>query len=147
MPAHFTNDQPSGNREWERFSIGSGVNQPVDMPLGPRVLLPAGLYDVQVTGLDMGNLNFLNSIWTNEMKRPDSPPLKIVVDDGAHIAEHMAQTVFFWFPRIQPRGLLIVEDIQPISEANAFRTQFLPQIMKDLHFCGDPKQASDELCL
>ena len=80
------------------------------------------------------------------MKRPGAPPLKIVVDDGAHLAEHMAQTVFFWFPKIEPRGLLIVEDIQPISEANAFRTQFLPQIMKDLHFCGDPKQQPDELC-
>ena len=43
------------------------------------------------------------------MNRPDAPPLKIVVDDGAHIAEHMAQTVFFWFPRIQPRGVLIAE--------------------------------------
>jgi hypothetical protein len=80
------------------------------------------------------------------MKRPDAPPLKIVVDDGAHLAPHMAQTVFFWFPKIEPRGILIVEDIQPISEANEFRTQFLPQIMKDLHYCGDPKQLSDDLC-
>ena len=95
---------------------------------------------------DASNVTFLESVWKNEMKRPDAPPLKIVVDDGAHLSEHMAQTVFFWFPRIEPRGLLVVEDIQPIAEANAFRTQFLPQIMKDLHFCGDPKQAPDELC-
>jgi len=95
---------------------------------------------------DGNNVTFLDQVWKNEMKRPDAPPLKIVVDDGAHLAEHMAQTVFFWFPKIEPRGLLIVEDIQPISEANAFRTQFLPQIMKDLHFCGDPKQQPDELC-
>jgi hypothetical protein len=95
---------------------------------------------------DGADVNFLHSVWKNEMKRPNSPPLMIVVDDGAHLAEHMAQTVFFWFPRIEPRGLLIVEDIQPIEEANAFRTQFLPQIMKDLHYCGDPKQRPDELC-
>jgi hypothetical protein len=95
---------------------------------------------------DGSDVNFLHSVWTNEMKRPDAPPLMIVVDDGAHLSEHMAQTVIFWFPRIEPRGLLIVEDIQPIHEANAFRTQFLPQIMKDLHYCGDPKQDSDELC-
>ena len=95
---------------------------------------------------DGNNVTFLDSVWKNEMKRPGAPPLKIVVDDGAHIAEHMAQTIFFWFPRIEPRGMLIVEDIQPIQEANAFRTQFLPQIMKDLHFCGDPKQQPDELC-
>lgn len=95
---------------------------------------------------DATKIDFLDSVWKNEMKRPNSPPLKIVVDDGAHIAEHMVQTVFYWFPRIEPRGLLIVEDIQPIGEANSFRTQFLPQIMKDLHFCGDPKQKPDELC-
>ncbi|KAL3772662.1 hypothetical protein ACHAW5_008612 [Stephanodiscus triporus] len=95
---------------------------------------------------DGADVMFLDSVWKNEMKRPDAPPLKIVVDDGAHLAEHMAQTVFFWFPRIEPRGLLIVEDIQPIAEANAFRTQFMPQIMKDLHFCGDPKQEPDSLC-
>ena len=94
---------------------------------------------------DGNNVTFLDQLWKNEMERPGAPPLKIVVDDGAHLAEHMAQTVFFWFPKIEPRGLLIVEDIQPISEANAFRTQFLPQIMKDLHFCGDPKQQQDEL--
>jgi len=95
---------------------------------------------------DAEDVKFLDSVWKNEMNRPDAPPLKIVVDDGSHIDKHMVQSVFFWFPRIQPRGLLIVEDIQPISEANGFRTQFLPQIMKDLHFCGDPKQAPDELC-
>ena len=95
---------------------------------------------------DGNDVKFLDSVWKKEMKRPDAPPLKIVVDDGAHIAEHMAQTVFFWFPRIEPRGLLIVEDVQPIAEANAFRTQFLPQIMKDLHFCGDTQQMPDSLC-
>mmetsp|Transcript_34864 Transcript_34864/g.56919 ORF Transcript_34864/g.56919 Transcript_34864/m.56919 type:complete len:246 (+) Transcript_34864:33-770(+) len=95
---------------------------------------------------DGNDVAFLESVWKNEMKRPDAPPLKIVVDDGAHVAEQMVQTVFFWLPRIEPRGLLIVEDIQPISEASAFTTQFLPQLMKDLHYCGDPKQAKDHLC-
>ncbi|KAL7540918.1 hypothetical protein ACHAXR_010480 [Thalassiosira sp. AJA248-18] len=95
---------------------------------------------------DGSDVSFLDSVWKNEMNRPDSPPLRIVVDDGAHLADHMAQSVFFWFPKIEPRGLLIVEDVQPISEANAFRTQFLPQLMKDLHFCGDPKQKSDDVC-
>jgi hypothetical protein len=80
------------------------------------------------------------------MHRPDAPPLRIVVDDGAHVSQHMVQSVFFWFPRIEPGGLLIIEDIQPITEANLFRTQFLPQIMSDLHFCGDPEQKKDEAC-
>mmetsp|Transcript_12280 Transcript_12280/g.20790 ORF Transcript_12280/g.20790 Transcript_12280/m.20790 type:complete len:132 (-) Transcript_12280:114-509(-) len=79
------------------------------------------------------------------MKRPDAPPLMVVVDDGAHVDAHMAQSVFFWFPRLEPGGLLVVEDIQPIGEANKFRTQFLPQILSDLHYCGDPK-LPDEPC-
>lgn len=58
---------------------------------------------------DASNLKFLNTIWTQEMKRPDAPPLKVVVDDGSHLSSQMAQSVFFWFPRIQPRGLMIVE--------------------------------------
>ena len=87
---------------------------------------------------DANDYDFLHKTWTNEMKRPDAPPLKIVVDDAAHIAEHMATSLFFWLPRIEPGGLFVVEDIQPISEANAFRTHILPQVMKDLHWCGDP---------
>lgn len=95
---------------------------------------------------DGSDVNFLDLVWRNEMSRPGAPPLKIVVDDGSHLSHHMVASVFFWFPRIQPRGLLIVEDIQPIADASAFATQFLPQIMKDLHYCGDPKQAEDNLC-
>lgn len=88
---------------------------------------------------DASDVDFLNKIWTEKMKRPGAPPLKVVVDDGAHIDEHMAQSVLFWFPRIEPGGVLVMEDIQPIPEANRFRTQFLPQLMADIHFCGDPK--------
>lgn len=81
------------------------------------------------------------------MKRPGAPPLKVVVDDGSHEAAHMAQTVLFWLPRIEPGGLLFVEDIQPSEQANAFATQFLPQLMKDLHYCGDKeKLEEDEAC-
>ena len=75
-----------------------------------------------------------------------SPPLKIVIDDGSHLAKHMIYSIFFWFPRIEPGGILIIEDIQPIEEANLFRTQFLPQIMADLHFCGDPNEHKDQAC-
>lgn len=89
---------------------------------------------------DASDVKWLNEIWTNKMKRKDSPPLKVVVDDGSHLADHMATSVFFWFPRIEPGGLMIVEDIQPIEEANKFRTQFLPQIMADMHYCGDASQ-------
>ena len=79
------------------------------------------------------------------MKRPDSPPLKVVVDDAAHISEHMVMTVFFWFPKIEPGGILVVEDIQPIHEANRFRTIFFPHIMKDMHYCGG-EEFKDKAC-
>jgi hypothetical protein len=95
---------------------------------------------------DASNVKFLNDVWTQKMYRPDAPPLKIVIDDGSHQAWHMAQSVFFWFPRIEPGGLMIVEDIQPFEKTNMFRTQFIPQMMTDLHFCGDPAEKPDSPC-
>mmetsp|Transcript_16608 Transcript_16608/g.27522 ORF Transcript_16608/g.27522 Transcript_16608/m.27522 type:complete len:348 (+) Transcript_16608:54-1097(+) len=94
---------------------------------------------------DANNVEFLNQVWTQQMKRPDAPPLKVVVDDASHQSHQMAQSVFFWFPKIEPRGIMIVEDIQPLSIANKFRTQFLPQLMADLHFCGY-SEFPDETC-
>jgi len=90
------------------------------------------------------DLDFLNQVWNNHINRPGSPPLKVVVDDASHLAQHMIQSVFFWFPKIEPGGFMIVEDIQPIPSAGAFRTDFLPQVMSDLHYCGfpsDPQKA------
>jgi hypothetical protein len=65
---------------------------------------------------------FLHNIWTTEMKRPHAPPLKVVMDDGAHLAKHMATTLVFWFPRLEPGGLLIMEDVQPISGEQALNS-------------------------
>ena len=99
--------------------------------------------------LHMGNANkyeFLQRVWTTEMKRPDAPPLKIVIDDASHQSEHMATSLFFWLPRIEPHGLFIVEDVQPIKGPNKFRTHILPQVMKDLHWCGDSTQLKDTRC-
>jgi len=88
---------------------------------------------------DASDYDFLHKVWKTEMKREDAPPLKVVVDDGAHLGDQMAATLFFWIPRIEAGGMLVMEDIQPISEANPFRTHILPQVMKDIHWCGDPK--------
>jgi len=96
---------------------------------------------------DASDYNFLKKTWTTEMKRKDSPPLMVVIDDGAHVHDQMAASLFFWFPRIEPGGILVVEDIQPIKEANKFRTHIVPQVMKDLHWCGGPKSSvPDTLC-
>jgi len=83
---------------------------------------------------DASNLKYLREVWSKMKKQ--GLPLKVVVDDGSHQYSDMAQSFFFWFPRLEPGGLFIVEDIQPIDIANKFRTQFLPQIMADIHFCG-----------
>jgi len=100
---------------------------------------------------DASSYDFLHNIWTTKMKRTDAPPLKVVIDDGAHLHDHMAATLFFWFPRIEPGGILVVEDIEPIHAANKFRTHIVPQLMKDLHWCGGPTGqkgliGNDSLC-
>ncbi|KAG7372513.1 hypothetical protein IV203_018656 [Nitzschia inconspicua] len=94
---------------------------------------------------DASNVTWLNEVYTTKLHRSDAPPLKLVVEDASHISSHMATSVFFWFPRIEPGGFMVIEDIQPIADANLFRTQFMPQIMSDLHFCGDP-EFQDQAC-
>jgi hypothetical protein len=85
---------------------------------------------------DANDYDFLRHTWLTEMKRPDAPPLMVVIDDGAHVAAHMATSLFFWFPRLAPGGVFVVEDIQPINTSNDFRKHVLPQVIKDLHYCG-----------
>lgn len=79
---------------------------------------------------------FLDQVWRAHMSRRDAPPLMVVVDDASHIASHMVQTVFFWLPRIEPGGVLIVEDIEPSHDSNGFRSAFMSQIIQDVHACG-----------
>ena len=53
----FFNGDPSGNREWEVFSISTTPGDPdADFT---TATLPAGTYEVAIDGVDMGNLNFL----------------------------------------------------------------------------------------
>ena len=94
---------------------------------------------------DASQYEFLKETWEKYMKREDAPPLKVVVDDGAHLAEQMAMSLFFWIPRIEPGGILVMEDIQPTGVANPFRTHILPQVVKDLHWCGS-EEVQDSLC-
>lgn len=94
---------------------------------------------------DASDYSFLKKIWETEMNRPDAPPLKVVIDDASHKAMHMAISLFFWFPRIQPGGIMVVEDVQPIPDTNNFRLHVVPQILKDLHYCGD-NQVPDIEC-
>lgn len=98
---------------------------------------------------DASTWEFLHATWTTHMHRgpEDAPPLRVVIEDASHLAQHMATSVFFWFPRIEPGGILVVEDIESQTTANAFRTEFLPQLMADLHYCGLPdEQGKNHLC-
>jgi hypothetical protein len=94
---------------------------------------------------EIGDVNFLHEVWETHMKRNDSPPLKIVVEDGSKQSKDMAQSVFYWFPRIAPGGTMVIENIQGTKEANWFRARFLPKMMSDLHFCGNPKEGNETL--
>ena len=87
---------------------------------------------------DASRFDFLQGVWTQHIHRPDAPPLKIVIDDAAHHSDHMAKSVFFWFPKIEPGGLLFVEDIEPYHPPHTFRVHTLPQLLHDVHYCGNP---------
>jgi hypothetical protein len=46
---------------------------------------------------DANDYDFLHEIWTKMMKRPDAPPLKVVIDDASHLAAHKATSFSFGF--------------------------------------------------
>jgi len=95
---------------------------------------------------DAADHAFLRGVWTTHMKRRGAPPLRVVVDDGSHLAQHMATTLFFWFPRIEPGGILVIEDIEPLPEAASFRTGVVPQLLLDLHYCGNDEHFAETVC-
>jgi hypothetical protein len=129
---------PPGPRDQGKWPFGNNAaKNPLYKTLIKRKRLHCG---------DAYDVNWLHQIWTNEMNRKNAPPLNVVVDDGSHLDYNMAQSVFFWFPRIASGGMLVIENVQPIRESNRFRTQILPQLMADLHFCGDSKISDDGPC-
>ncbi|GKZ00334.1 hypothetical protein MPSEU_000986300 [Mayamaea pseudoterrestris] len=96
---------------------------------------------------DATDYDTLVDVWGKMRASPNAPPLKLVVDDGAHISDHMVKAVFFWFPRMAPGGLLVMEDIEPRPQADTaeFRLHFMPQVFKDIHYCGNPN-VYEQLC-
>ena len=53
----YTNQNPSGNREWEQFTITTEVPFDRNMADSQADVLPAGIYTVRMTGMDAGNVN------------------------------------------------------------------------------------------
>mmetsp|Transcript_12452 Transcript_12452/g.34570 ORF Transcript_12452/g.34570 Transcript_12452/m.34570 type:complete len:399 (-) Transcript_12452:78-1274(-) len=84
--------------------------------------------------IDVRDTTQLQFVWRTEANHHVSP-LKVVVDDGEHKSSmQMAQSIFFWFPRLEPGGMLFLENIQ---ENTRIRRHFLPQLAQDVHWCGD----------
>ena len=88
----------------------------------------------------LSNFEFLHKVY-QELRRPGAPPLRVVVEDASHIPAHMLVALFFWFPRLEPGGLLIMEDIEANVSTkyggHAIQSELLPQIINDAHHCSD----------
>jgi len=80
----YANTNPSGNTEWELFRLDTTTNNPTITDYQVPAL-PSGLYNVQVTGVDMHNLNALRFehpvIGVDVTGRPMIPPAPFVVGD------------------------------------------------------------------
>jgi protocatechuate 3,4-dioxygenase beta subunit len=68
----YHNANPSGNREWEQFRIDSVTGNPADYYVND--LLPAGVYNIHVTGLDMTNLNAWHLFYAMLCEYADGTP-------------------------------------------------------------------------
>ncbi len=54
----YHNDNPSGNQEWEQFRISSNASDVPELAdYSYPGLLPAGIYEIHLIGMDMHNLN------------------------------------------------------------------------------------------
>ena len=71
--AVYANTNPSGNKEWERFSVSlmGGVPMVHDYQASS---LPDGIYEVRIAGMDMNNLNAWHSTFRFVGVCPDNYP-------------------------------------------------------------------------
>ena len=72
----WSNLNPSGNREWEKFEVSTdpGCVAGGNADYCETELLPAGAYEVRVSGLDMQNLNFFFFTLPLRCVNPDGSP-------------------------------------------------------------------------
>ena len=48
------------------------------------------------------------------------------------------------FPKLEPNGLLVVEDIQPLQDIHReFVRGFLRKLMMDVHYCGSARYCTN----
>jgi len=72
----FANENPSGNQEWEEFTVSTRLGDPTaDTTTGS---LPAGSYELRVEGVDLASFSFLFTptriLCRDDTRAPCSPP-------------------------------------------------------------------------
>ena len=67
----FVNDNPSGNQEWEDFSISTSRHDAHDFKVRS---IPSGVYHLHVDGLDMDNFSFFRLPYETLCVRADGSP-------------------------------------------------------------------------
>jgi hypothetical protein len=71
----YANTNPSGNREWEQFSVDSDASAAADHLVAQA--LSGGLYHIQVSGMDLNNLNAWRFDYDIMGVCPDGTPCKL----------------------------------------------------------------------
>jgi hypothetical protein len=75
----YANPNPSGNREWENFVIGTGTFNPATMDvLATTTLLSQGIWNVDLNGADLQNLSFWRFDYPVVCEREDGSPCDIL---------------------------------------------------------------------
>ena len=110
----YTNGNPSGNKEWEKFVIGdSGSNPDVTV----NYELQPGLWRYQVQGMDAHNLNVLRStyeIYSNDgLPLTVNPPPSVVPDHTLHTPDN---TVVYYNHTVTNNGGTDEFDLRAVSE-------------------------------
>ena len=86
----FTNDNPSGNKEWERFVVGDSTSDP-DVTVSYQ--LQPGLWRYRVQGMDAHNLNVLRSTYeiysTTDLPLTVNPPPSIIPDNTKRSSDNV----------------------------------------------------------
>jgi hypothetical protein len=110
--AIYTNANPSGSQEWERFSVSltNGVPTVHDYR---AAALPDGIYEVRVTGMDLNNLNGWHSTFRFVGVCPDGrpcPPPDDCPTCPTGTCEGSTATKGYWknHPEAWPVGSLVV---------------------------------------
>ncbi len=93
----FTNENPSGNQEWELYNIGSVPD--VDVPRAGDI--PAGIWTFMVRGLDFGNLNGLRFDF----------PVVAVNDNGEPVPFNPPSAPVREVPTLNEWGLIVMAGI------------------------------------